>query len=60
MNRHLATVIPATSALRRCDGAQPAQFQALKPTGMPVSIVAYAHDLGRECHDTNLSGEGPG
>lgn len=58
MNRHLATVIDFTSAQRWCDAAQLAQ--GLKATGLPVSVAAYAHDLGRERHDTNLSGEGPG
>ncbi|MDR7333128.1 hypothetical protein [Roseateles asaccharophilus] len=58
MNRHLATVIDFTSAQRWCDAAQ--LVQRLKPAGLPASVAAYAHDLGRERHDTNLSGEGPG
>jgi hypothetical protein len=59
MNRQLATVIDITGSLSRCDAAwQPAQ--GTKPAGMPAAVAAYAHDLGRERHDTNLSGEGPG
>lgn len=56
MNRHLATVIDFTGSLSWCDAVQLAQGP--KSVGMPT--VAYAHDLGRECHDTNPSGEGPG
>jgi hypothetical protein len=58
MNRLLATVIDFSSASRWCDAARLAQGH--KPVGMPASVAAYAHGLGRERHDTNLSGEGPG
>ncbi len=59
MNRLLATAIDSTSAMRWCDAVLHSRFQGSKPAGMPVA-VAYAHDLGRERHDINLSGEGPG
>ncbi|MFG6412568.1 hypothetical protein ACG02S_01510 [Roseateles sp. DC23W] len=59
MNCLLATVIDSARAVRGCDAALRTQVKGSKPAGMPVS-VAYAHDLGRERHDTNLSGEGPG
>lgn len=58
MNRLLATVIDFTGSLSRCDAAW-RLAQGTKPAGMPAA-VAYAHGLGRERHDTNLSGEGPG
>ena len=58
MNRLSATVIDFSSASRWCDAARLAQ--GYQPAGLPASIVAPAHDLGRERHDTNLSGEGPG
>ena len=57
MNRHLVTVIDFTGSQSWCDAALLAQGS--KPAGMPA-FVAYAHDLGRERHDTNPSGEGPG
>jgi hypothetical protein len=57
MNRHLVTVIDLTGSLSWCDAALLAQGS--KPAGMPAA-AAYAHDLGRERHDTNPSGEGPG
>lgn len=59
MNRLLATAIDSTSAQRWFDAALHSRVGSEKPAGMPAS-VAYAHDLGRECDDTNLSGEGPG
>ena len=59
MNRHLATVIDFTGSLSRCDAAPLMKVQGSNLAGMPAP-VAYAHDAGRECHDTNLSGEGPG
>ena len=59
MNRHLTPVIDFTGSLSWCDAVRLAQLQGTKPAGMPAS-VAYAHDLGRERHDINLSGEGPG
>lgn len=59
MNRQLATVIEFASAMRWCDAALRTQFTGSKPAGMPAAVAA-AHDLGRERHDTNLSGEGLG
>ncbi|MCE4557445.1 hypothetical protein [Pelomonas cellulosilytica] len=58
MNRLLANVIDFTGSLSWCDAARPTRDQGPKSLGMPT--VAYAHGFGRERHDTNPSGEGPG
>lgn len=59
MNRLLATDIDFPGSQSQGDAAWQLA-QGTKPAGMPAAVAAHAHDLGRERHDTNLSGEGPG
>ena len=59
MNRHLFNVIAHFGSSSRRDGAWLALVEGSKAEGMQPQ-VAYAHDCGRDRHDTHTSGEGPG
>jgi hypothetical protein len=59
MTRHLFNAIAHTGSSSRRDGAWMALVEESKAEGMQPQ-VAYAHDCGRDRHDTHTSGEGPG
>lgn len=59
MNRHLFNVIAHPGSSSRRDGAWMALVEGSKAQGLQPQ-VAYAHDCGRDRHDTHTSGEGPG
>jgi hypothetical protein len=59
MNRHLFNVIAHLGSSSRRAGAWMALVEGPKAEGMQPQ-VGYAHDRGRDRHDTHTSGEGSG